>query len=74
MTQSDGFSEDGEGGVGSAGLAFIEKRCLALSETAVRISANVGLRDLRRGHCICGFCKLGSSVVHCISTFYADDG
>lgn len=53
IIQSEGVSEDGEGGFGSDGLGFMEKRCLALSVTALRISVKVGLRDLRRGHWSC---------------------
>lgn len=44
----------------------MEKRCLALSVTAVRISAKVGLRDLRRGHCICEICELLGSLRICV--------
>lgn len=51
-TQSDGSVESGEGGEEREGLGFIEKRCLALSVTALLMSINVTLRDLRRGHCI----------------------
>jgi len=45
--------EVGDGGVGSEGLGFIEKRCLELSVTAVCMSENVIFMDLRRGHLIC---------------------
>lgn len=48
MTQSEGISEVGEGGLVRDGLGFMEKRCLALSVTARRMSAKVIWRDLRR--------------------------
>ncbi len=44
--------EVGDGGVGSEGLGFIEKRCLELSVTAAWMSENVIFMDLRRGHFI----------------------
>jgi hypothetical protein len=52
MTQSEGTVEVGDGGVGSEGLGFIEKRCLELSVTAAWMSENVIFMDLRRGHFI----------------------
>lgn len=50
ITQSEGFSDEGSGGVVREGSGFIEKRCLALSVTAVRISSNVGFSCFKRCH------------------------
>ena len=41
ITQSEGTSESGFWGVVRAGFGFMEKRCLALSVTAVFMSSNV---------------------------------
>lgn len=41
ITQSEGLSDVGLGGLFSVGLGFMEKRCLELSVTAFFMSANV---------------------------------
>lgn len=60
ITQSAGSSELRSGGVFKDGLGFIEKRCLALSETAVRMSSKVIWIDFNRGHFICRLILISS--------------
>ncbi|KAI0603031.1 hypothetical protein F4775DRAFT_531883 [Biscogniauxia sp. FL1348] len=50
MSQCFGSSSSGCCSPSTAGLSV--KRCLALSATVCRISARVGLRERKRGHCI----------------------
>lgn len=57
ITQSDGSVDVGKGEE-RVGLGFIEKRFLALSFTAVRISGKVTFRDFRRFQESWGFVSL----------------